>query len=327
MNATFRRAAAALVCAGALLAAGAAWAQAKPPAADCPPVAQAPTEEQLQAAFDARQDHGFLWRISKGGRSSYLYGTVHLGKPAWAFPGETVGGALQQIDTLALELDFTDPAMLERMQAGIKAPARLDALPAALRQRLDRQIAAACLPPAAIAAQHPVMQAMTLTVLSARRDGLDPMWAQEISLGQLARNDQVPIVSLESPELQLSALIPTDKATAQRVVEQMLTQLEKGHSRAMLVRMAAMWEKGDLKELESYETWCDCITTEADRAMLRKLNDDRNPGLAARIDALHGEGKSVFAAVGALHMTGAQGLPLLMQQRGYAVERVEFGRR
>ena len=52
--------------------------------------------------------------------------------------------------------------------------------------------------------------------------------------------------------------------------------------------------------------------------------DDRNPALAERIDALHMGGKSVFAAVGSLHMVGKLGLPLLMAQRGYQVERVEF---
>jgi uncharacterized protein YbaP (TraB family) len=32
----------------------------------------------------------------------------------------------------------------------------------------------------------------------------------------------------------------------------------------------------------------------------------------------------VFAAVGSLHMTGPKGLPRLLGQRGYTVERVKF---
>ena len=59
---------------------------------------------------------------------------------------------------------------------------------------------------------------------------------------------------------------------------------------------------------------------------MRRLNDDRNPALAQRIDALHGQGRRVFAAVGALHMTGAQALPRLMAERGYRVERIRFER-
>ncbi len=44
--------------------------------------------------------------------------------------------------------------------------------------------------------------------------------------------------------------------------------------------------------------------------------------MAARIDALHGDGKRVLVAVGALHMTGERGLPKLMAARGYTVERL-----
>jgi hypothetical protein len=37
---------------------------------------------------------------------------------------------------------------------------------------------------------------------------------------------------------------------------------------------------------------------------------------------LHAQGQRVFAAVGALHMTGPNALPVLMAGRGYHVERV-----
>ena len=75
-----------------------------------------------------------------------------------------------------------------------------------------------------------------------------------------------------------------------------------------------------------YESWCDCLKTDADRRAMRRLLDDRNPALAESIDALHGGGKQVFAAVGSLHMIGPKGLPALLAQRGYQVERIEPAR-
>jgi uncharacterized protein YbaP (TraB family) len=53
---------------------------------------------------------------------------------------------------------------------------------------------------------------------------------------------------------------------------------------------------------------------------MKRVLDDRNPGLAASIDALHLGGKRVFAAVGSLHMIGPRGLPALLARRGYRVE-------
>jgi hypothetical protein len=90
--AAFRRLAGAGLFSFACLAAGAAVVDER---RDCPPTVEPPAPEQMQAAFDARRDHGFLWRITKDEHSSYLYGTLHIGKLAWLFPGEAVAKALK----------------------------------------------------------------------------------------------------------------------------------------------------------------------------------------------------------------------------------------
>jgi uncharacterized protein len=289
-------------------------------AASCPPQAQPPTQQQLQGAAANARDRGLLWRVTRDGRSSYLYGSIHVGKLDWAFPGPQVRQALMTADTLALEIDVGDPLMAARMQAAPDTV--LPTLPPALRERLARQIEVACLPAQLIAQQHPVLQALTLTVLAARWQGLDAGYAQEFVLSGLARATQRRVVSLESPELQLAALIPRDADEARQMVSQMLEQLEQGAAQRGMARLAAAWERGDLAEIADYERWCDCVTSEDDRAQLRRLLDDRNPALADGIEALHRDGRSVFAAVGALHMTGAKALPALLQQRGFSVQRV-----
>jgi uncharacterized protein YbaP (TraB family) len=306
---------------GLLLALG-GWrvsAQAPSPPA-CPPQALAPTPQQLQAAGAQARDRGLLWRISRDGRHSYLYGSIHVGKLEWAFPGPQVRKALLAVDTVALEIDVGDPQMAARMQlpAGSAAPT----LTPALRERLARQADAACIPRAALAGLHPVLQAVTLSVLAARWQGLDPGYAQEFVLSGLARSAQRRVVSLESPELQLAALIPPDAAGAERLVAEMVEQIEQGSTQRVIGRLAAAWERGDLTEIGDYERWCDCVASADDRAQLRRLNDDRNPALADGIEALHRGGRSVFAAVGALHMTGDKALPALLAQRGFSVERL-----
>ena len=105
-----------------------------------------------------------------------------------------------------------------------------------------------------------------------------------------------------------------------------LTEMETGRARPALRRMAQVWADGDLATLTQYASWCDCVKTAADRAALARLLDDRNPGLADGIAALHARGQRVFAAVGSLHMTGPLGLPALLAQRGFEVEVVAFGR-
>lgn len=270
-------------------------------------------------------DRGMLWRVSKGGRDSYLYGTVHLGRPLWMQPGPKVSAALQASDVLALELDAGDPATQESLRQLTAARTSL-ALPAALGEQLQARTRAACLPPQALSGLQPLIQAMTLTLLEARWDGLDSAFALEQLLSHQARVLRRPIVALETPRQQLDLLLDMEDSRMLAMTQELLEQLDKGRVRPVLLRLIAAWERGDLAELENYEQWCDCIASPQDRVWLRRLNEARNPGMADGIARLHESGKQVFAAVGALHMTGPQALPLLLAARGFSVERVIWQR-
>lgn len=264
------------------------------------------------------EDRGMLWRLSRDGRTSYLYGTVHVGKPAWQALGPLTAAALRTADTLALELDPTDPAVIAALEDKTPAPP----LPEALRRRLLAATERACVPLLALAALHPVLQATTLTVLDARWLGLDPNHSLEMLLVRRAKAARKRVVSLETAEQQKQVLVPTDAAEAVAVIEQTLDQLDSLASRRVLERLVRAWELGDVATLERYEDWCECAANDDERAYLRRLNDERNGPLADRISALHRDGRRLFAAIGALHMTGPVALPRLLAERGFQVERV-----
>jgi tetratricopeptide (TPR) repeat protein len=101
-----------------------------------------------------------------------------------------------------------------------------------------------------------------------------------------------------------------------------LDELDSGRAQQMLAHIAQLWASGDHARLARYEEWCECQRTPTEAAAMRRLLEARNPALATRIDTLHRGGQRVFAAVGSLHMIGPRGLPALMAQRGYRVERV-----
>ena len=322
---SIRRAAA--TAAAAWLTAVGAHAESPPssPPPECPPTARALTPDQVATGQRDARDRGFLWRITQGGRSSYLFGTIHVATWPWMFPGPTVTQALKEADTVALELDLLDPDIVRRMRAGMQA--RRDApLPAVLRDRLRQQMADACIAPEALAGMGPALQVASLSMLAGRRDGLDAAYGIDNFLAGFARGAGKRVVSLETPELQLQALEPADAAGTEEMVESGLADLESGRARPLLRRLAMIWAESDEAELTSYESWCECTRTASDRAMLKRLLDDRNPDLATAVDALHRSGSRVFAAVGSLHMIGPQGLPALLAARGYAVERVSFTR-
>ena len=316
---------AALGC--AVVAAG-GWAQqpaasapgTAPPASVTP--AACPPPLPVQASTAPERDRGLLWRITRDGRSSWLYGTLHVGKPAWKRLGPQVSAALRRSEVLALEIDPSDPAL----QAALQDLQHPGLLPEPLQQRLNQAYARACIAPESMATLHPVLQATSLMVLEARWLGMDPSLALEQLLLAQVRGTGRRVVSLETAAQQKAVLVPTDPAEALAALAQSLAQLEDGSSRRVMERMVAAWERGDLAALDDYASWCECANSPEDQAYMRKLNDERNGPMAAGIEAQHRSGKRVFAAVGALHMTGPQSLPRLLERLGFQVERVRFAR-
>lgn len=285
-------------------------------AAVCPPPLPNPMDSV------APRDRGMLWKATRDGRPLYLFGTMHVGKPAWRRLGPVTLAALKSSDVLALEVDPNDPGLLKAMTE-MRHPRDM---PLALQQRLAKAYERACMASEALATFHPVLQATTLTMLEARWLGMDSGYAMEQVLISQSKPGVRRVVALESAALQLQTLVPAEDVEAHSVLDQSLQQLEDQTARRVLARLAEAWEEGNLAVLEAYEKWCECADSEADRAFLRKLNDERNAGLAAGIEAQHKSGKRVFAAVGALHMTGPQSLPKLLEQQGFKVERVAFRR-
>jgi uncharacterized protein YbaP (TraB family) len=271
----------------------------------------------VQASTAPERDRGLLWRITRDGRSSWLYGTLHVGKPAWKRLGPQVSAALRRSEVLALEIDPSDPTL----QAALQDLQHPGLLPEPLQQRLNQAYARACIAPESMATLHPVLQATSLMVLEARWLGMDPSLALEQLLLAQVRGTGRRVVSLETAAQQKAVLVPTDPAEALAALAQSLAQLEDGSSRRVMERMVAAWERGDLDA-----SWCECANSPEDQAYMRKLNDERNGPLAAGIEAQHRSGKRVFAAVGALHMTGPQSLPRLLERLGFQVERVRFAR-
>lgn len=287
--------------------------------AECIPSLVMPTQEQLQTLQVSAKDHGFLWKISKEGRSSWLYGSIHINRLSAAIPGPKTRQALQHSQTIALELDPNDPATLAKLQQ--LASQGAGQLPAALKPRLKVQMDKVCLPETIIPAIHPALLFSTLSVLGLREAGFEAAFGTENML--LARSAGKKIVALETAESQMQALIGDGKVSPAEYAEA-LVLLESNTEQAMTVKLLDAWAASDLFTLESFADWCDCMNTPKQRADMQRLNDERNPPMADSIAKLHSQAAPIFVAVGSLHMIGKNGLPALLAKRGFKVERVSF---
>ena len=289
-------------------------------AADCPPAMEPLTPELFAKATQHARDRGMLWSITKDDRVSYLYGTMHVGKAHWLAPGPSLRKALRETEVIALELDPLDAAVQVELTQGTAGIRRNLSAPLAARVKTAWQ--AQCLPVAALDSGPAELHMVALVFALAMRDGLNPVYGSEIMLSLLAQGLKRPVRSLETVAMQLQALLAQDDAEAERYLDETLAEIEKGKLQVTLTRTAQVWEVGNIGEFEHYADWCECLDTEIERKFMKRVLDDRNPGLAERIDQIHAGGQKVLAAVGVLHMVGPAGLPALLAQRGYQVVRL-----
>ena len=284
----------------------------------CPPSVVVPTQEELAEAGRSARDHGALWRFEKDGRSGYLYGTIHIGNLEWAMPGPTIGRALRDADTIAIEADPGDPATGAGMAAPQK-PREAPSLPPELISRLRGQAARACEPWESLEAMPPLLMVTRLTLLDARWDGLHANYSIETVLASFARKTGKNLVTLETVAIQRAAIVRGSPAQQTVEVDQRLTALEDGSARKAMAVIANAWARGDLDTLARLYEPPDA------RAALGRMAGSRNPAIAARIDELHRDGRRLFAAAGVLHMVGDAPLQKLLAERGFTIERVPLG--
>ena len=306
---------------GAQAAPGPAAPALQSSTADCPPPPEQDYAEAFQKAMRHPADHGFLWSISKSGHTSYLYGTLHAAKAEWMAPGPTLIHAFSAADTVALEMDLGDAAVREHMLA-LMSGDHGAALPPPLAARLRKMADALCAPSESLGRISPALQVATLSAYAGRRDGIEAAYGIDLVLAGMGHAAGKRMVSLETPERQLQALQFPDPRDNLSFVRNGLQDLESGRARSVLLRLATAWADSNYAELAHYDQWCECLATRLDRGLMARMLQGRNPGMAEKIDALHSSGRQVLAAVGSAHMFGPTGLPRLMAERGYIVERV-----
>lgn len=301
----------------------AAPASATTDAVQCPPAAQMPEPQALQQLMRDARDRGLLWRLEKNGRTSWLYGTIHASRLEWMIPGPTVMKALRDSDALALEINMLDGQVMAELRDAMRARPDAPPLPAPLAQRLEALKHAECAA-AELDALRPDAQVISIVALSARRQGLDVAYGVDVTLAGAAAAMQKPVIGLESVQTQLQQVISDDPMQVQETVASALDQLESHKAGAQLTQLAQIWADGRLSLLTHYADWCDCLNTAKERRDFERVVYGRNPGIAQAIAAQIDSGKTLFAAVGALHMIGPKGLPTLLAAQGFRVERVPF---
>ncbi len=289
-------------------------------AAACPPAPKGMTPKEAQTLLRTAKDRGVLYRISRAGAVGYLYGTIHISRRDWMFPGKKTLAALNASKVLALELNVFDPKIKQRMTAEPeKQKPESVRMPAEFNNRIEKLAARICAPIEKLRKLRSSLLLPTLVTFDARFEGLEASYGSEAVLYQFAKQNKLPVESLETVQVQAAVLEPDNQSEQEyrKALNIALEGMESGKTRKALVQISNAWANGDLDAIEN--SCVNCTPSE-----IKKVNDDRNPGMAAGIDKLLRRGQVAFVGVGILHMVGPKALPKLLKEMGYAVERIKF---
>jgi uncharacterized protein YbaP (TraB family) len=269
---------------------------------------------------------GGLYRISGKGRVAYLFGTVHVGAASLYPLAPEVARALARASRVVVELDVrADGDFVRavnkhgRYRAGDDVrhhltPDTLARLTDALHEDGIRL--------AGVASLKPWLLANVLVGLELERNGLHRSQGVEQVLLASAQRRGAPVAELESADYQLALYDTMDDIQAERYLRDCLRDLADGSALRRARAIIAAWQSGDAQALDALLADATGGGTAVADFTRRILLGRRNPEMAWHIEKIMHDNSVTFIGVGLLHLLGANGLPRLLEQRGYLVERV-----
>jgi len=263
-----------------------------------------------------------LWRIAGATNSVYLLGSIHLLREQdHPLPG-VIDKAYDDADVIVMEIDMDDVDPVYTQAAFNRAGVLQDGT--TLQDLMGEEAftaaseaaAAIDIPLDMLAKSEPWLAAITVELMLLYRIGFDPALGVEMTMTQRAAADGKPIEGLETIDEQLAFLdgLPID---AQR--EMLLQVLSEGAAMSESIGdLIEAWHHGDTATLE------DALLSSA--VGLDELNEvlvnSRNRRWAETISTWLDDEQDYLIVVGALHLVGEQGVPALLEKRGFGIHQL-----
>ena len=263
-----------------------------------------------------------VWKITKGGNTLYLGGSVHILREK-DFPLPAVfDKAFSQSAILVLETDIdrmTEPEIQKYLQNQMILPGD-----ATLQSILDgdtyTMLAAECGKYGlSIDDAAKLKPSMVVTVLSLFQ--IEKMGFTQIGIDQhyldMAKKENKPVQSLESVETQINVLVGMGEGYENDYVLYSLKDME-GTDKGMH-KLLTEWKRGkaavsEASLAEMKKQW---------PLIYRDLITNRNNAWAPQIETFLASGEPYFVIVGLLHIHGPDGLLRQLKDSGYTVEQLK----
>jgi uncharacterized protein len=271
----------------------------------------------FKSLFAGEPGKSLLYKISGNGLESpsYLYGTIHMICGDQFFITDATQKALEEVQSIVLEIDMSDPSLMQKMQMLAVHPemrnisgSMTEEEAAAFDEYLMANFGAGL-------AQIGIMKPFVLTsMLVTTHINCTDIKSYEGYFMEYATQKSVPVKGLEEVEFQVSLFdqIPYEEQVHELV--KMVVSPEEG--KRELDQMMACYASQDINCL--YEVILNSSSMKDYKDLL--LFERNRNWVPLIVEQMANE--QVFVAVGAGHLPGEEGLIELLKRAGYRVEAV-----
>lgn len=266
----------------------------------------------------------FLWEAQAGKGKVYLLGSIHVGNNSLYPLDPTISRAFDEADTLVLEVHLTPEVEMQSaalaMQKGLYPAGQTlrESLTKETLTKLTAYMKTQGLSVDLFNTMRPWLLGVTLVMREYMRLGFNPK--QGIDAHFTARAGDRTVLQLETATKQLDILSSGDAKVQDLALREMLDQI--GDAEKLMNRLMQAWKTGDAEAVDNVLK--ENMSDEAGLKELHKrLLDDRNVEMAAKIQGFLDTDKTYFVIVGSAHIVGKQGIVQLLKDKKVRIRQLD----
>ncbi len=255
----------------------------------------------------------YLWRYQSDSATVYLAGSIHMLKSSLYPLAEQLQAAFDSSTHLVLEVDSTalttQDMQMKVMKAGLLPSGQTlrGVLARPLHERLEARLQSYGIDIAAVQRMNPAMVMNQLVLLRLMALGYDAALGMEQHFTALLGDRQ--ILELESVDQQLEMLFGQPIETQIQLLRDALDQ--ELDVEPIMADMITAWLSGaDQRFLDLFSEQAG--DSELAKAFNKQLLDDRNQGMAEKVQSYLEATGTYFVLIGAAHFIGDNGIVAIL---------------
>lgn len=261
----------------------------------------------------------FMWKVEGEGGVAYVLGSLHVLTPEWYPLNATINQAFTESKVLIEEVNIdeaSDPALMMSalMKAMLADGKTLDQVVAPkVYAEVKRRVEKSGLPMMAIQRMKPWLVAITLMAPTLQAAGFKPELGVDRHFYDRAVASGMKRQALETMAYQLDRFDQMSPKLQEDLLKSTMEDLDREVE--SVKEMAQAWGFGNVAEMEKMTLAGMKETPE----LYTRLLVERNNNWIPHVENCLKQKSGCFIVVGAAHLVGPDGLPALLEKKGYRV--------